>query len=91
MFEKKKKQFLREKNFKPRIPQVKVKDGEAITYETATTAMKRAAHYFSAIQASDGHWPAENAGPMYFLPPFVSIFFSSSPSHYEKGRTSLYL
>lgn len=90
MFEKKK-QFLREKNFKQRIPPVKVKDGEAITYETATTAMKRAAHYFSAIQASDGHWPAENAGPMYFLPPFVSVFFSSSPSHYKKGRTSLYL
>ncbi|KAH9668035.1 Beta-amyrin synthase [Citrus sinensis] len=68
-------QFLREKNFKPRIPQVKVKDGEAITYETATTAMKRAAHYFSAIQASDGHWPAENAGPMYFLPPFVFCLY----------------
>ncbi|KAJ0074711.1 hypothetical protein Patl1_35113 [Pistacia atlantica] len=64
-------QFLREKNFKQTIPQVKVKDCEQITYETATTAMRRAAHFFSAIQASDGHWPSENAGPFYFIQPFV--------------------
>nr|AGC82084.1 beta amyrn synthase [Azadirachta indica] len=68
-------QFLREKNFKQTIPQVKVEDGEEITYDTATAAMKRAAHYFSAIQASDGHWPAENSGPMYFLPPFVFCLY----------------
>lgn len=65
-------QFLREKNFKQTIPQVKVKDDEEITYETATIALRRAAHFFSALQASDGHWPSENAGPLYFLPPFVS-------------------
>ncbi|XP_031254808.1 beta-amyrin synthase-like [Pistacia vera] len=64
-------QFLREQNFKQTIPQVKVKDCEEITYETATTAMRRAAHFFSAIQASDGHWPSENAGPFYFIQPFV--------------------
>ncbi|KAI9159610.1 hypothetical protein LWI28_000157 [Acer negundo] len=68
-------QFLREKNFKQTIPQVKVKDGEEITYNTATTALRRAAHFFTAIQASDGHWPAENAGPMYFLPPFVMCLY----------------
>ncbi|TXG69620.1 hypothetical protein EZV62_004555 [Acer yangbiense] len=68
-------QFQREKNFKQTIPQVKVKDGEEITYNTATTALRRAAHFFTAIQASDGHWPAENAGPMYFLPPFVMCLY----------------
>nr|UTU07506.1 oxidosqualene cyclase 2 [Ailanthus altissimus] len=68
-------QFLREKNFKQTIPPVKVKDEEEITYETATKAVKRAASYFSAIQANDGHWPAENAGPMYFLPPFVFCLY----------------
>ncbi|KAK3219006.1 hypothetical protein Dsin_012976 [Dipteronia sinensis] len=66
-------QFQREKNFKQTIPQVKVKDGEEITYNTATTALRRTAHFFTALQASDGHWPAENAGPMYFLPPFYSL------------------
>ena len=65
-------QFLREKNFKQTIPAVKVEDGEQISYEKATTALRRAVHFFSALQASDGHWPAENAGPLFFLPPLVS-------------------
>ncbi|XP_044490766.1 beta-amyrin synthase-like isoform X2 [Mangifera indica] len=64
-------QFLREKNFKQTIPAVKVEDGEEITYETATVSLRRAVHYLSALQASDGHWPAENAGPLFFLPPLV--------------------
>ncbi|XP_044490529.1 beta-amyrin synthase-like [Mangifera indica] len=64
-------QFLREKNFKQTIPAVKVEDGEEITYETATVSLRRAVHFFSALQASDGHWPAENAGPLFFLPPLV--------------------
>ncbi|CAK9172569.1 unnamed protein product [Ilex paraguariensis] len=66
-------QFLRENNFKQTIPQVKAEDGEEITYETATTTLRRAVHFFAALQASDGHWPAENAGPLFFLPPLVSL------------------
>ncbi|KAJ9693182.1 hypothetical protein PVL29_012081 [Vitis rotundifolia] len=68
-------EFLREKNFKQTIPQVKVGDGEEITYETATAAVRRSAHFFLALQASDGHWPAENAGPLYFLPPLVICLY----------------
>ncbi|RVW62839.1 Beta-Amyrin Synthase 2 [Vitis vinifera] len=52
-----------------------VGDGEEITYETATAAVRRGAHFFSALQASDGHWPAENAGPLYFLPPLVMCLY----------------
>ena len=70
-------QFLREKNFKQAIAQVKVEDGKEITKENATTAMKRGAHFFSALQASDGHWPAENAGPLFFLPPMVSLLINT--------------
>ena len=66
-------QFLREKGFKQTIPRVYVKDGEIITYEKATHALRRTVHFLSALQASDGHWPAENSGAVYFLPPFVSI------------------
>jgi len=66
-------QFLTEKNFKQAIPPVKVEDGEEITYEKTTAALGRAVHFFSALQASDGHWPAENAGPLYFLPPLVRL------------------
>ncbi|GMI91956.1 beta-amyrin synthase [Hibiscus trionum] len=64
-------QFLREKNFKQTIAAVKIEDGEQISYEKATAALRRAVHFFSALQASDGHWPAENAGPLFFLPPLV--------------------
>ncbi|KAL2511284.1 Beta-amyrin synthase [Abeliophyllum distichum] len=66
-------QFLRENNFKQTIPQVKVEDGEDISYETASATLKRAVHFFSALQATDGHWPAENAGPLFFLPPLPNI------------------
>ncbi|KAK4855070.1 hypothetical protein QYF36_003698 [Acer negundo] len=68
-------QFLKEKNFKQTIPPVQVEDGEEITYEKASTALKRAVHFFSALQASDGHWPAENAGPLFFLPPLVMCVY----------------
>ncbi|KAL6285248.1 hypothetical protein ACE6H2_009638 [Prunus campanulata] len=64
-------QFLKEKNFKQTIPPVKVEDGEEITYEKATASLRRSVHFFSALQASDGHWPAENAGPLFFLPLLV--------------------
>ncbi|XP_058004298.1 lupeol synthase-like isoform X2 [Hevea brasiliensis] len=64
-------QFLREKKFKQTIPQVKIQDGEGITSETATAALRRSIHLFSALQASDGHWCAENAGPMFYFPPLV--------------------
>ncbi|CAK7336260.1 unnamed protein product [Dovyalis caffra] len=65
-------QFLREKKFKQTIPQVKVEDGEEISYEKATSALRRSVHLFSALQASDGHWCAENSGPMFYFPPLVS-------------------
>ncbi|XP_059456664.1 beta-amyrin synthase-like isoform X1 [Corylus avellana] len=68
-------QFLREKNFKQTIPQVKVKDGEEMSYETATIAMRRAVNIFTALQASDGHWPAENTCGIYALPPMVICLF----------------
>ncbi|KAJ4725479.1 Terpene cyclase/mutase family member [Melia azedarach] len=83
-------QFLKEKNFKQTIPQVKVKGGEEITYETATTTLRRAVHFFSALQASDGHWPAENAGPLFFLPPLVMCMYITGhldtvfPAEYRK-------
>ncbi|XP_021906242.1 beta-amyrin synthase-like [Carica papaya] len=68
-------QFLREKNFEQKIPQVKVEDGGEITEETVTTTLRRAVHFFSALQASDGHWPAESAGALFFLPPLVMSLY----------------
>ncbi|XP_074268298.1 beta-amyrin synthase-like isoform X2 [Silene latifolia] len=68
-------QFLREKNFEQTVPQVKVGDGEKITYETATKTIKRAVHYLTALQADDGHWPGEIAGVQFFLPPLVFCLY----------------
>ncbi|KAM4113407.1 hypothetical protein ACJW30_05G218200 [Castanea mollissima] len=83
-------QFLREKNFKQTIPPVKIEDGEEITYEKATITLRRAVHFYTALQSCDGHWPAENAGPLFFLPPFVLCFYITGhlntvfPAEYKK-------
>ncbi|KAG5230730.1 beta-amyrin synthase [Salix suchowensis] len=61
--------------FKQTIPAVRVEDGEEVTYEKTTAALRRSANFFSALQASDGHWPAENSGVLCFLPPFVFCFY----------------
>ncbi|KEH33351.1 beta-amyrin synthase [Medicago truncatula] len=50
-------------------------DGEDITYEKLTTTVRRGAHHLAALQTSDGHWPAQNAGPMFFLPPLVFCMY----------------
>ncbi|KAM7466758.1 hypothetical protein LguiB_014320 [Lonicera macranthoides] len=40
-----------------------------VNYEAVKTAVKKALQLNRAIQARDGHWPAENAGPLFFTPP----------------------
>ncbi|XAR63728.1 Beta-amyrin synthase [Bertholletia excelsa] len=90
-------QLLKENNFKQTIPPVKVGQNEEVTYEAATATMKRAVRFFSAMQAQDGHWPAENAGPLYFLPPLVMCLYITghldaiySPEHKKEMLRYLY-
>ncbi|KAL8153522.1 hypothetical protein V2J09_011282 [Rumex salicifolius] len=65
---------LRKENGAVEIPgAVKVK-GE-VTEEAVTTTLRRAIGYLSSIQAHDGHWPAESAGPLFFLPPLVMALY----------------
>lgn len=64
-------QFLKEAKFEQVIPPVKIDDGEGITYENTTNALRRGIALFSALQASDGHWPGEFTGPLFFIPPLV--------------------
>ncbi|XP_050208772.1 lupeol synthase-like [Mercurialis annua] len=83
-------QFLREKNFKETISKVKIEDDENITREAATAALRRSAHFMSALQASDGHWCAEFSGAMFFTPPMVFCLYitghlsSIFPAEYRK-------
>ncbi|KAL8108578.1 hypothetical protein AgCh_024884 [Apium graveolens] len=48
---------------------VRLGEHEEVNYEAATTAVKKAIRLNRAIQAHDGHWPAENAGSMFYTPP----------------------
>uniref|UniRef100_A0A803PBC5 Terpene cyclase/mutase family member n=1 Tax=Cannabis sativa TaxID=3483 RepID=A0A803PBC5_CANSA len=65
-------QMLRESNFKQDIGQVKVdEDVEDIKYEIADAAMRRSIKFWSALQSPHGHWPAQNAGIMFYIPPLV--------------------
>lgn len=57
------------------IGPVRVGEKEEISYEKATVAVKKALRLNMAIQARDGHWPAENAGPLFFTPPLVILCF----------------
>ncbi|MBA0869348.1 hypothetical protein Goshw_027179 [Gossypium schwendimanii] len=68
-------QFLREKKMQQTIPQPKIEDSEEVTYEVTTAAVKRSVHLFSALQSTHGHWPAENSGPMYYIPPLVMSLY----------------
>ena len=46
-------------------------ENEEVTYEAVTTAVRKSVRLNRAIQAKDGHWPAENTGPLFFTPPLV--------------------
>ncbi|XP_028801592.1 beta-amyrin synthase-like [Neltuma alba] len=68
-------QFLREKNFQQTIPPVKIKEEEQITSEKVMNTVKRAAHYLCALQSKDGHWPAQIAGPLFYIQPLVFCLY----------------
>ncbi|XVE78772.1 hypothetical protein DITRI_Ditri14bG0004800 [Diplodiscus trichospermus] len=54
---------------------VKVEDSQVVTEEAVTITLRRAITFYSSLQAHDGHWPAENAGPLFFLPPLVMALY----------------
>ncbi|CAE6005105.1 unnamed protein product [Arabidopsis arenosa] len=54
----------RERKFKLKIPRVRVENAEKITYEDAKTTLRRGLLYMTALQADDGHFPAENSVTM---------------------------
>ncbi|PSS01328.1 Taraxerol synthase [Actinidia chinensis var. chinensis] len=68
-------QLLKENNFEQTIGGVKIGEDEDVRYEAVTTTLKRALNFFCGIQAKDGHWPAENSGPLFFLPPLVMCLY----------------
>ncbi|MED6109349.1 Lupeol synthase [Stylosanthes scabra] len=64
---------LRKENKCGPIPAaVRVGEEEKITEEALITTMRRSLTFYSSIQAHDGHWPADFAGPLFFIQPLVS-------------------
>nr|GMD04317.1 dammarenediol II synthase-like [Ipomoea batatas] len=57
------------------IPPIRLGDEEEVNYEAITTAVKKAVRLNCALQARDGHWPALNAGPMFFTPPLLIALY----------------
>lgn len=85
------KQLTKEKTSGPIPPAVKLKETEDITEEVVTTTLRRAINFYTTLQAHDGHWPAESAGPLFFLPPLVIALYVTgaldatlSPQHQKE-------
>ncbi|XP_044463338.1 lupeol synthase-like [Mangifera indica] len=57
------------------IPRVTVKEEKEITEEAVTNTLRRAINFYSSIQAHDGHWPSESAGPLFFIQPLVMALY----------------
>lgn len=41
------------------------------TDEALINTIRRSICFYSSIQSHDGHWPAESAGPLFFVQPLV--------------------
>lgn len=52
---------------------MKLEESEDVREEAVKIRLRKSISYYSTIQAHDGHWPAESAGPLFFLPPLVII------------------
>ncbi|KAL7152923.1 hypothetical protein ABFS83_04G131000 [Erythranthe nasuta] len=89
---------LRKENPRGQIPlAIKVNEVVKITEETMTSTLRRAISYYSTIQAHDGHWPSESAGPLFFLPTLVMGLYISgsinailSPEHQKEIKRYIY-
>ncbi|KAL8139696.1 hypothetical protein V2J09_005717 [Rumex salicifolius] len=88
----------KEKEARRPIPTaVKVETLEEVTEEAVTTTLRRGIDYLCSIQAHDGHWPAEFAGPLFFMPPLIMALYLTkglntvlSPEHQHEIKRYIY-
>ncbi|XP_019183067.1 PREDICTED: dammarenediol II synthase-like [Ipomoea nil] len=59
------------------IPPIRLGDEEEVKYEAVTTAVRKAVRLNRALQARDGHWPAQNGGCLFFTPPLLIALYTS--------------
>lgn len=58
------------------LPQVKLEESDDVTDKIVENSLKRGLDFFSTLQAHDGHWPGDYAGPMFLLPGLVTFLTS---------------
>ncbi|KAF8413572.1 hypothetical protein HHK36_001563 [Tetracentron sinense] len=68
-------QLIKENKIDLSIPPVKLGETEKVTYEAVIHTLRKAVRLNAAIQASDGHWPAEITGPLFFVGPLVMVLY----------------
>ncbi|XP_027065232.2 lupeol synthase-like [Coffea arabica] len=69
-------QLRKENSCCPTIPRaIGVEEIADVTGEAVTTTLRLGINFYSTMQADDGHWPAESAGPLFFLPPLVIALY----------------
>ncbi|XP_057453971.1 beta-amyrin synthase-like [Lotus japonicus] len=44
-------------------------------FKQTIPSVRRAAHHLAGLQTSDGHWPAQIAGPLLFTPPLIFCMY----------------
>ncbi|RVX10778.1 Beta-amyrin synthase [Vitis vinifera] len=69
------KNLIKENQIDLSIPPVRLGEKEEVTYEAVITAVRKVVRLNRAIQAKDGHWPAKNAGPLFFAPPLIMVLY----------------
>ncbi|KAI8001537.1 Beta-amyrin synthase [Camellia lanceoleosa] len=91
-------QLKKESNIDLSPPPVRLGEEEEVTYDAATIALRKAVRLNCAIQTKDGHWAAENAGPMFFTPPLLIILHISgaintvlTPEHKKELKRYIFL
>ncbi|XP_027180492.1 beta-Amyrin Synthase 2-like [Coffea eugenioides] len=70
-------QLIKENQADLSLPNIRFERIEGITSEMVTSALRKAVRFTSAVQAQDGHWPAEMSGPLFYLPPLTMLLYTS--------------
>ncbi|GMI93564.1 camelliol C synthase 1 [Hibiscus trionum] len=68
-------QLIEENNVDLRIEPARLREDEDVSNGEIEIALKKAVRFLSATQACDGHWPSENSGPLFCLPPLVMVLY----------------
>nr|BAI48072.1 cycloartenol synthase [Goniophlebium niponicum] len=68
-------QYARENLLPPLPDQVKINNHTDVTEDLVANTLKRAALFYSTIQAEDGHWAGDYGGPMFLMPGLVIVLY----------------